>query len=194
MKKLLPFLLLSILLSCQKSSPLIENEAPVIARGYVLYTIEQGAHYCNSNSIKPVSLSEMNFKVKFDSSSVYITVIAANQKDVNKLYGFSEGIDHHVNSARIGWAWYKNALRLYAYTYCNGTRDFKEITAVNIGAEVVCGIKVSGSEYIFSVDKTIVSMPRAIQAPVVSGYQLYPYFGGDETAPSRIQILIQDIP
>jgi len=194
MKKLLPFLLLFILFSCRKSSPEIENETSVIAPGYVQYTIEQGAHYCNNNSLKAISLNEMNFKVKFDSSAIYKTVNAANQKDINKLYGFSEGIDNHVNSARIGWAWYKDALRLYAYTYCNGTRDFKEITTVDIGAGVMCGIKVSGSEYIFSVDKMIVTMPRAVQSTVASGYQLYPYFGGDETAPARIQVQIQDIP
>lgn len=195
MKKILPYLLLILLYSCKKETPEKNNAVPAITQtDYIQYTIEAGEHYCNSSTIKAVSVTEMNFMVKFDSSSIYKSNDSINQKDVNKLYGFSEGMDNHVNSARIGWAWYRNALRLYAYTYANGVRYIKEISAVEIGKDITCGIKVSGKEYIFTVNELIVHMTRAIETTVASGYQLYPYFGGDEVAPARVQILIKDIP
>src|SRR5205085_11605887 len=85
--------------------------------GYVKFTIPAGGHYADKNFIKTVSLTEMNFMVRFDSSAVYQTTDPDNQYDINKLYGFSDGMDHQLNSARIGWAWNKGALRLYAYIY-----------------------------------------------------------------------------
>ncbi|MEY4702167.1 MAG: hypothetical protein RIR96_64, partial [Bacteroidota bacterium] len=37
-----------------------------------------------------------------------------------------------------------------------------------------------------------VSIPRTATGSVANGYQLYPYFGGDETAPQLITIRIKD--
>src|SRR5687767_8188281 len=79
---------------------------------YTTYTIPVNSHYSDKSSYAPFSRSEVLFKAKFDSSAIYQSVTPVNQFDVNKLYGFSEGGDHHLNSARIGWAWNKNALRL----------------------------------------------------------------------------------
>ena len=98
----------------------------------------------------------MSFVVKFDNSAIYQTVIAENQYDINKLWGFSEGFDHQYNSARIGWAWNDGALRLYAYSYNRGVRQSQEITSVPIGSDITCSIKLSGSSYIFpgsAIDK-----------------------------------------
>ncbi|HMK05824.1 MAG TPA: hypothetical protein VK489_16600 [Ferruginibacter sp.] len=185
------------LFSCKKSTPASEPVPvyqPVSNPAYVQFTISAGGHYCDKNALTPVSISEMNFKVRFDSSAIYQTTDPQNQYDINKLYGFSEGHDHHQNSARIGWSWNDTALRLYAYTYKNGLRDSKEITMVSIGADINCGIKVSGNAYIFKAGNTTVTMPRAFNDPLANGYKLYPYFGGDEVAPADIRILIQELP
>ncbi len=198
MKNIFPFLIL-LLCSCKKTLP---AEAPVIVTvlptaaesSYVKYTISAGAHFSDKSVLREITLTEMNFKVKFDSSAIYKTIDPLNQYDINKLYGFSDGNDHHQNSARIGWSWNDNALRLYAYTYYNGVRDSKEITSVNIGAEVLCTIKFSAAEYVFKSGNSTVTMPRFVTTTIVKGYQLYPYFGGDETAPAEIRILIQDLP
>jgi hypothetical protein len=195
MKNIILFIFLLLLFSCKKEIPVTEPvPVPVPEDGYIQYTINAGAHYCNTNAFKVVSLSEMNFKVKFDNSAIYQTIDPLNQNDINKLYGFSEGHDHQLFSARIGWSWNKAALRLYAYTYNNGIRSSKEITTVNIGAEIVCGIKVSGNDYIFKVNNITITMPRAGNSIIATGYQLYPYFGGDEVAAAEIHILIQDLP
>jgi len=190
-------LVISVLFfSCKKSTPATETITvpPPAGITFVQYKISAGEHYCDKNAFTSVSLTEMNFKVRFDSSAIYQTTDPLNQYDINKLYGFSEGYDHHQNSARIGWSWNDAALRLYAYTYKNGVRDSKEITTVNIGTDIICGIKVSGNAYIFKVNNITASLPRALNTTIASGYKLYPYFGGDETAPADIRILIQELP
>ena len=193
MKTITYLCLLMAFSACSKSEPDNNNNPVISPETFVQFTIKSGEHYCDKSSIQPVSLTEMKFKVKFDSSAIYQTKEPANQNDINKLYGFSEGIDNHVNSARIGWNWNKAELHLYAYTYVNSVRDSKEIAVVAIGAETDCAIRVSGNEYIFTVENKTVSMPRALNTSMVSGYKQYPYFGGDEVAPNDIQIYIRDL-
>ena len=198
--------LLVIFVSCSKQKRdidhpfLIESrENPTSARPpknvqFTTYTIRAGQHYCDQNSFKSVSVKgSMSFVVKFDNSAIYQTVIAENQYDINKLWGFSEGFDHQYNSARIGWAWNDGALRLYAYSYNRGVRQSQEITSVPIGSDITCSIKLSGSSYIFTVNDISVTQARGVSTTTASGYQLYPYFGGDETAPHTIKILLRSL-
>ncbi|MDB5201723.1 MAG: hypothetical protein JWQ27_1132 [Ferruginibacter sp.] len=135
----------------------------------------------------------MAFVVKFDSSAIYKTLNPVNQYDINKLYGFTEGTDPHLNSARIGWSWNDHALRLYAYAYKNGERFSKEIAITPLNKEIICKISVAPGQYSFSVDGVTEVLPRAELPVTATGYQLFPYFGGDETAPASIGIFIKEI-
>ncbi len=160
---------------------------------YSTFTIQQGAHYCDQNSLKSIRTSEMKFMVKFDNSAIYQTVDPVNQYDINKLWGFTEGINNQYNSARIGWSWNNDALRLYGYVYANGTRHYQEITSVAIGSEITCSIKLAGSTYVFTANGIAISLPRGLSTSQACGYQQYPYFGGDEVAPHLITILIKSL-
>ena len=128
--------------------------------------------------------------VKFDKSAIYQTVVRENQYDINKLWGFTEGINNQYNSARIGWSWNQDALRLYGYVYANGVRHYQEITSVTIGSDITCSIKLADNTYLFTVNGISISLPRGPSSTQASGYQQYPYFGGDETAPHLITIMI----
>ena len=160
---------------------------------FVLYTILAGQHSSDKSFFKSVKVTNMNFIAKFDNSAIYQSVIPENQYDINKLYGFSEGLNHQYNSARIGWAYNDGALRLYAYAYNRGVRASQEITSVAIGTDVACRISVSGNLYIFTVNNVSVTLSRANSTSSASGYQLYPYFGGDEVAPQNIYISIKHL-
>ncbi len=160
---------------------------------FILYTILKGQHSSDKSVFKPVVVSRMNFVAKFDNSAIYTTVIPVNQYDINKLYGFSEGINHQYNSARIGWAYNDGALRLYGYAYNKGVRESIEITTVTIGTEISCSISLSGYSYIFTVNGVSQKLARANSTTTASGYQLYPYFGGDEVAPQNIYISIKQL-
>ena len=74
----------------------------------------------------------MSFKVKFESSAIYQTADPVNQYDIDKLFGFSEGYNHHLNSARLGWAWHTNALHLYGNVYSDSIRAMIEIASVTL--------------------------------------------------------------
>ena len=186
-------------INCHDNSKTVAEEEATAKGGapkptsYTSFTIRQGQHYCDQNSLKSVRTSEMKFMVKFDNSSIYQTMIPENQYDINKLWGFSEGFSNQYNSARIGWSWNNDALRLYGYVYANGVRHYQEITSVTIGADITCSIKPAGNTYLFSVNGVSVSLPRGPSTSQASGYQQYPYFGGNETAPHLITIMIRSL-
>ncbi|HEX8461513.1 MAG TPA: hypothetical protein VF623_08790 [Segetibacter sp.] len=200
MKKQLIYLSLAAVLmtSCTKEND-TSITAPVKAsetipvNEFVKYTINKGEQYCDKSNYAAVTYEELKFIVKFDSSAVYKTIATSNQNDINKLFGFSDNNkQHHEFSARFGWRWYQNALHLMAYVYNNSIMSFKEIGVVQIGAENNCSIKVAGESYIFTLNGTTVTMPRASTTIKAEGYKLYPYFGGDEMAPHTISILIKE--
>jgi len=196
---ILCLLSVALLSACQKESTdvsdgLNEGITEFTGKGrtqpttYTRYLIRKGNHYCDQNTVKSISTSEMKFTARFNSSAIYTTIDPLNQYDINKLWGFSEGLNHQYNSARIGWAYNDNALRLYAYVYNKGVRDSKEITTVALNTDILCSIKLVGSTYLITANGISVTMARGLSTSRASGYQLYPYFGGDETAPQDITI------
>ncbi len=185
--------------SCNKeleqSQISIDKKESFKSPSFTQYTIFKGSQYCDKNGFSPVKFNKLSFKVKFDSSAIYTTSKAENQNDINKLYGFSDNnATHHEYSARFGWRWSDNALHIFAYDYNKGIRSFKEIGTVQIGQENTCSITVSANKYVFNLNGAETIMSRASTTPVAEGYQLYPYFGGDESAPHDIFIWIEILP
>jgi len=192
-------LLFSILIlsSCRRqlliSPDKLKADTTVLQTSYIDYIISQGDQFCDKNFPVPVDYSVQKFSVLFDSSAIYTLANKSNQSDINKLYGFSDNnTEHHVNSARIGWRWSDNALRLFAYVYNNEQRSSLEIATVSINKEIICSIEVRIDEYHFSVNGIGKMMPRASTTATAKGYKLYPYFGGDEKAPHKISIRIKE--
>lgn len=180
---------------CKKSADLTAvNDTTITAPAFIKYTIQKGKQFCDQSYYKAVDVSEMKFVARFDSTAVYKTMSLSNQDDINKLYGFADNnSDHHSYSARFGWRWSGNALRLFAYIYNEGTVTSKELAIVKIGAEINCSIQVTNSSYLFTVNGDTQRLPRMASTPKGAGYQLYPYFGGDEPAPHDINIWIKNL-
>ena len=184
------------LTSCHKMADAIINKgtSTTTSSQFVKYTIQKGKNYCDENGYKAVSVSEMKFVVKFDSTAIYSTVNPDNQLDINKLYGFSDNNSTHQQfSARFGWGWNNNALRLYGYVYNDGIRSSKELGTVRIGSEINCSITVHAKSYLFTLNGVTDSLPRTSTTAKATGYKLYPYFGGDETAPHDIYVWIKEL-
>jgi hypothetical protein len=196
MKTILSILTLAALCSCSKAvDAIIDNATTAPANpGTVSYTIASGAHYCDQNGIRAVDLATQRFTVRFDESARYTTTDPANQYDINKLWGFSDNNnpDHHQYSARFGWRWSDGALRLFGYVYNAGVVSSKEIGTVSLHADHQCSIDVKATQYYFTLDGQTDSIPRTATTPTGKGYQLYPYFGGDEVAPHKVTILIRE--
>ncbi|TKK70170.1 hypothetical protein FC093_05320 [Ilyomonas limi] len=197
-------LLFTGLLSCQKDMATITNKTSDAAtdsavkranaaNAFTTYTIRAGQHYCVGNSYPSFEAPALYFTVQFDSSAIYQSKNPQNQHDENKLYGFSDNNSlHHQYSARFGWRWCNNELELSAYTYNKGVRSDKVLGAVPIGVENKCAIIVRGDHYDFVVNGVITSVPRASKTVKAKGYNLLPYFGGDEVAPHTVTIKIRE--
>jgi hypothetical protein len=161
---------------------------------FIKYTIRKGQQYCDQNALVIVQYQELKFTVKFDNTAIYQTTDPANQDDINKLYGFSDNNSAHQDySARFGWNWSRDSLRLFAYIYNNGVRDSKEIGAILPNTGYNCSIKVIDSIYSFTLNDKTVTMPRLSTTVKGEGYKLYPYFGGDESSPHDIAIWIHEL-
>jgi hypothetical protein len=180
--------------SCSKSgADIISNHSISFPATFQLHHIPQGQHSSDQSVFIQTMYDELKFTVKFDSTAVYKTAIPENQYDINKLYGFSDNnAQHHEFSARIGWRWSEGALRLFGYIYNNGIRSSEELTTISIGDEHNCSVKVSSGSYIFTINGVSKAMPRSSAASNAKGYKLFPYFGGDETAPHDIHIWIKE--
>jgi hypothetical protein len=159
---------------------------------FTTYTILQGNNYMQNNTYPTSALSSMHFAVIFDSSCIYTNVDPVNQLDINKLMGFADcNSFHQANSARFGWNWVNDSMRLHAYCYVGGVRQYKELTTVPLNKAQDCWLKVLNDKYIFVVNGKADTVLRGCTDAVANGYILYPYFGGDEPAPHEIHIKVR---
>jgi hypothetical protein len=159
---------------------------------HTVYTIKKGQH-SSGNHFDTQTSEVLTFEAKFDKSAIYQTVLPSNQYDINKLYGFSDcNQQHHTNSARFGWRWFKDKLEIHAYVYNDGVRKSKFIRSVAIDEMTSYELTIESSYYKFRVGSTVIEMNRTNNCEVGAYYKLYPYFGGDETAPHDIKIVIKE--
>jgi hypothetical protein len=188
-------------ISCQKNNEAISytvkemaTSTKVDSGNFVKYSIFSGQQYCDNTTFVPVKYQQLAFQVKFDSSAVYQTAKKSNQDDINKLFGFSDNnAQHHEYSARFGWRWSNSSLHLFGYIYNHGSMSFVELGTVEIGIVNSCSIKVEKDRYLFTLNGTETSMPRESTTTLAEGYKLFPYFGGDESAPHNIFIWIKEL-
>ncbi|MGB0175786.1 MAG: hypothetical protein ACPF9D_01385 [Owenweeksia sp.] len=161
---------------------------------YVTYFTKAGDHYSDREAIDLLSKDSILIKAVFDSSAVYETVQPSNQKDWNKLIGFSDcGTHHHTNSMRTVWRYDKNkGIEIGAYWYKSGKRHWKNLKTIQPFDTVEVAVVARASKYIVRVDEITFEEPRACNSSVFR-YWLFPYFGGDETAPHDITIQVQHV-
>lgn len=170
-----------------------QDVSTAIVNKTITYIIPKGEQFCTPNPLSFTSKNKLTFNAVFDSSCIYSTVDPKNQNDINKLYGFSDcGTHHLINSARVGWRWSNDSLRLFAFVHNDGNMLFKEITTAQIGSVINCVISCSTDQYTFTVNGKTAQLPRHCSGRYTR-YRLFPYFGGDEVAPHRIRIKITEL-
>ncbi|MCE7068495.1 hypothetical protein [Dyadobacter sp. CY326] len=170
------------------------GNTPSFGDDFITYTIKAGDHEVDKNSNAPFAATSLRFQAVFDSSCVYKTLVAENQNDINKLYGFSDCSSlHQTNSARFGWNWREGAIRIYAYIYVNGVRQEKELGTAELNETNSFKIALEDNAYIFTYHGVETKMPRHCTGGVGIAYKLLPYFGGDEVAPHEMKIKIRNL-
>jgi len=174
------------------------------------FVIRKGAHYskhfpklnCNAQD-------DFQFIVKFDESCKY-DLKDEDQLDINKLFGTSFGFNHHKNSFRIGWAYNikTNKIELYNYWYENSIRFSSLITSVPINLKTIVSVKfhpkdinnytlgdlggyIETSVSAIGINPIKTTVPYDLENVPQYGLVLFPYFGGNKTAPHNIKIFLQ---
>lgn len=179
--RILLILLLAVLFSCE----------PALEDPYENFIIPAGKHD-NGWKMQSLQSKTLSFSAIFDQSAIYETKTVENQHDINKLMGFSDcNSNHHQNSARFGWRWLDGQLEIHAYAYVSGERITKLIGTVDLDQAVDYHIQLTNDHYVFYLQGyDPVRIKREAPCTIGLYYMLFPYFGGDETAPHDIHIQI----
>ncbi len=164
----------------------------------MIYTIKKNNHYSGIHFCINLDKKVMQRYVMFSENCKYV-FDDIDRFDINKLFGFSEGL-HHKNSARFGWLYNPNTdkFEIHAYVYADGQLNLTNtyICSVFSGSVTNLLINVVDDHYEFGVitggvNKNVYrkKVPRG-KSTTKLGYNLYPYFGGNKTAPHEMDIQI----
>ena len=184
-------ILLLGLFSCNK-----EN-----ADGYRVYTIDRGDHYSDGPIDKLFGnnnrADSWEWEVIFEPSCIYSEsdlLNPLNYLDVNKLIGFSDCDRHHSQySCRVGWRASGDSIELLIYKRDDNNIGFKSLKKIYPDQIVNVTLDFKDTIYTSCIDGICDTLVRP--CPDWSGrkYSLFPFFGGQETAPHKMKILIKEI-
>ena len=160
-----------------------------------VFTIDEGAHYSTPRLVRLFSGTRMDLSVQFDASAFYQFTGAgiSDQGDTNKLYGFSDCLDSHLeNSARFGWRDLGGQIEIRAFTHKDGKFSSVPIKTIEPNHVYSGSISLSADRrnYIYEFDGAQVTMERGCDQERARGYHLQPYFGGNQSAPHRVRIRV----
>jgi hypothetical protein len=163
-------------------------------------TIKKAKHFASGIHVRPyLGKKIISWNVKMDISCLYPPV-NDDSNDLNKLCGISFG-HHHKNSLRFAWRPDFNRpgqICIYAYWYSRGQRRSLYVGNIVYSIDYHFEITITGRAVTFFVDRIPGIHPQAvtIQFPVPKaklGYYLWPYFGGNNTAPQNLNIAVRII-
>ena len=164
------------------------------------WVIRKGWHFSLSNIlmrfIPRMGTKSVTYNFMFEKDS-WFQAKDPDDFDINKLCGFSFGY-HHKNSVRVGWTPMFSTpgnFTLYFYIYNNGERISKTFTNVRPGTEYDLTISFDDDKVSFAIKSEkspdVTSASEKFILPWFRlGYYLWPYFGGNKTAPKKIAMYL----
>lgn len=172
---------------------ILAPQALAFSRSGKTYTIKKGNHSSGIHfgTFKGKSLS---LSFQFDDGAIYTTKDPANQLDTNKLAGFTDcnSLSPTENSARLGWRWLNQRIEIMAYVDYKGKHYFNVLGHTFPGEVSTGSIKLENNKYAFYYKGNKVLMDRHCSKSNMVGFELYPYFGGQETAPKDVKIWVRE--
>jgi hypothetical protein len=200
--KTLKLILLLLLLSCRKDV----KENPIHEVKTYKYQIEFGKH-----SPTGLNFRTHNEKTGFDftltlNNNCLYNLGTDDNYDINKAYGYTWGFDPENNSFRIGWNCQRQNGRIQYFYYTHnfklrnpGPSDpydktflFESVPGVrhHFWGEFLRwpgAIRIYSSGYAGYRD-----IPFNFKNVPLWGVYNYPYFGGDQTAPHRMNFTVEE--
>ena len=145
-------------------------------------------------SWKPFLKCSVKFQFYFNETGRYISRKPENQEAINKLIGFADGtLRHHKNSFRVGWNYdpHNDRFRVYAYVYKDGERVEKLLGYTEPYKDNTVIVKCLYAHYQVTFNNTMYIIPRSKNIKCKYKHMLWPYFGGEETAPHAIPVFLK---
>lgn len=160
------------------------------------YIIERGKHRSGIFLSPHIGKKHQSKKVIF-SNRCWYKKLNEDSYDINKLFGFSHGFHHH-DSIRLGWIPdfnNENEIEIWSYIYNKRQRKFQKICNIECRQLIDCRIEIINNVVEFTVsdmsDRIIGQLSVEYILPKIRfGYNLFPYFGGDNTSPQKMDIII----
>lgn len=168
------------------------------------YEIKKGKHRSGLHfGLRLFRVCGGQLKFRISNTSAY--TLERNQGQINKIGGWSLGLNHHKNSIRIGWEslnkysyQYLQSYMGYIYYYNRGERkQIRFETPLYYDKDYTVDMYFNRhgtvSVYLFDQGMNIVeSVDFPFRYPFhLFTYPLFPYFGGKEPAPHDIVIYLK---
>lgn len=162
------------------------------------YTIKKGKHRSKFFRFGFTFKKSVSFDACFGHNCLYKPFPRPDTKDINKLCGFSTTIFHHKQSGRVGWRCVEDngEIELVTYSYDSGKRDVSDQQVlVKVKPNVWFNIEIidheTHYEYIVKyMGKTYTNNDHKKYDWLPFKYLLYPYFGGNNSAPHDMDIFL----
>ena len=154
------------------------------------YVIRKGKH-SHSNLWARLNFlffgKTLKYNVRFDRNCWYVK-LNTDSEDLNKLFGFG-GADHHKNSIRLCWKpdfKDKGTIKIYVYWYDDQSRASIWFVDMRVDEWVEFQIRKTSKGFVVHCPFRTVELGHTKPNPTWK--KLYPYFGGDNTAPHTMTI------
>lgn len=156
----------------------------------MIFTIKKNSHYSNFKFPKLTFKKKLISEIILLSGFKYKCDLEENQKDTNKIIGFSDDYFHHKNSIRIGFRYLNDTIELMVYYYNDGVHNSIKIGEVFEGIKFKIEIEIKDDIYIVKFNKDYFFIKRTSNWKFIK-YVLFPYFGGQEKAKSELKFNIK---
>lgn len=117
---------------------------------------------------------------------------SARTNVINKVWGYSYGIDHHYCSARLGCKLFPDYIRLVTYVYDGGIRlrekKLKDFGYYDAAYTSAIDFDRKNNRWIFTLDEKNVIIDLEKATTPRRGAYLFPYY--NDGAPHKIETLI----
>jgi len=164
---------------------------------YKNFHINKCRHYPTGINFDTTTSNTNSCSAFFDENCLY-QIEGENNSDVNKLWGFPSAIHHQIQSARLGWRCQDGEnIEILTYCYKDSAINFDELHVIDTikpNDILNCTLINTRFEYIFQYSRDNYSIEQTVSKssdcfPI--HYYLFPYFGGNETAPHDMDIYLK---
>jgi hypothetical protein len=166
------------------------------------YLIKKGDHYASMSIFEKIgaigwNIKNLSLRFIFRKECWWAPPRNQDDYDQNKLAGIGFGANHHANSVRLVWVpdfEKEGMINVSGYTYDKKKEGQKftivYITSVPIGEPVEGKIESRDGGYFITVKDKMVRMDN-VNSDSKLCFRLFPYFGGNNTAPHDMVIELE---